>query len=128
MPRSEPDGQTSQHRHKSRVRCHQECCAPWAKPLSTKARDPLKRQTLPPACATGRGGERKQLCYRLHSPPPLTSHHTWQPSVLKDHFGNWEHSLEGRRMTEHRSISQVYVCILVCILLNLGKCPGSCFP
>lgn len=94
VPRLELDGQSSQHRHESKVRGHKACCLPWANPQSRKARDPLKGQTLPPACVTGRGGRRKQLCYWLHSPPPLTSHHTWQPSVLKDHFGNWEHSLE----------------------------------
>lgn len=128
MPRLELDGQSSQHRHESKVRGHQACCVPWANPQSTKGRDPLKGQTLPPACASGREGRRKQLCYWLHSPPPLTSHHTWQPSVLKDHSGNWEHSLEEQWMTEHRwFISQIYRCILVCILLNLGQSPGDCF-
>lgn len=113
----------------SRVRCHQVCCTPWAEPQSTKARDPLKWQTPSCVCHGKRRWEEAALlpsCY--HSWPLLTNYHTWQPSVLKDHFGYWEQSLGRQWMTEHRSSSQVYVCIPVCTLLNLGSTPRVVFP
>lgn len=68
VPRSELDGQSSQHRHRRRRRCHQVGCAPWAKPQPAKSRNPLEGQILSPACASDRGGGRKQLCHRFCSP------------------------------------------------------------
>jgi len=89
----------------------------------------LSKRTNSPSCVCHRKMRWEEAALPpAYSPPPLTSHHTWQPSVLKDYFGNWEPPLEGRWMTEHRFISQVFVCILVCILLNLEKCPGVAFP
>lgn len=69
----------------SRVRCHQVCCTPWAEPQSTKARDPLKWQTLPPACATGRGDGRKQLCYHL-----VTTHGLFLPITTLGNLQSWK--------------------------------------
>lgn len=117
VARSELDGQSSQHRH--RRRCHQVGCAPGAKPQPAMSRDPLKGQTLPPGCASERGGGRKQLCHQFSSP---CSHQSPHLAAFSPERPPWQWgTLPGGTMDDGARVQQPRQAQLRSTLLNWGS-------